>query len=483
MTSSSTYRLHANHQDLSIWAVCAIAFVFIVLAIGLRLLGIDAQPLWYDELYSAAFAIQTIPDIVTSVRAHDPHPSLFYILLHFWMKFGTDDVWLRLNSVSWSLLAILPTFLVGRRLFGTYGGFWAAFILTISPIAIFFAQEVRMYAMLMSLVAFNLLFLERLLVGDQRRFDLFWFFLTLLAVCYVQGAGCLLLLPVTVYIAQRVGWNWRSGIGRKLAVAVFAVAVLALPWVIQAQGTSLDHLRIWSFEDIPAVLLNILLGPDVQTSSDFVLMIFLFACCVAFVGLIKAPRTRALTISYILVNFGAILILAFFVTPLWHINALAGVLPVLTIIAGGALASAFEGFHRTPRVGLMLTGVVALTFIPFAIVVNGKNDAFRQMHYNTAAHLLQKTLPGDTIEIEDWRDLWTLTWYLSGPGTAPVDTEQHVITMTNGRELTKMADNSLSAPGVWRVIRNATWREAHEANRQEPDGTQHFARFVISRQK
>lgn len=453
----------------------------LVLAALFRLLGISDRVLWYDELYSVSFAIQPLADLLQSVREYDPHPPLYYLQLHFWLKLGTGEVWLRLNSVLWSLLAVFPTYFVGRRLFGEAGGFWAALVLVVSPVGIFYAHEVRMYAVQMSLVALNLLLLERLLAGEQRRFELLFFFFTLVAICHVQGAGFLLLLPITVYALQRLKWNLRLGLARQLIFMIFLAGVCALPWLIQAQGTSLSHLRLLSFEDVPTVILKLLLGPDVEGGSSLVLLLFLGLAFVTLVGLILTPRTRDLAIAYILVTFSFTLLLAYFVSPVWHIKALAGILPILSIIVGGALAAVFERFGRTKRVGVGLTVAVVLCLGPYAVSVNSEND-FRRMHYDTAEYLLVESQPGDTIEVEDWRDFWTLSWYLAGPGSVKIDTVDRPVIFSGGRQLLKMAENGISVSGNWRVERNDNWPDVAEPNPQEAQEIAHFARMVVYRQ-
>ncbi|MFQ3581876.1 glycosyltransferase family 39 protein [Chloracidobacterium validum] len=122
------------------------------LALGLRWWGIATQNLWLDELYSIDVARKPLAEIVRCAAA-DVHPPLFYFVLKGWMRlFGDSAAAVRSLSVVASLAALIAAFrLVAPR----YGG-WAALTMTLlmatSAHQVFFAQEARMYALVMALV-------------------------------------------------------------------------------------------------------------------------------------------------------------------------------------------------------------------------------------------------------------------------------------------------------------------------------------------
>ena len=450
------------------------------LATALRLLGIENRVLWYDELYSATFSIQPPMDLLRSVSAHDPHPPLYYLQLHLWLKLGTGETWLRLNSVFWSLLALVPTYFAGRRILGETAGPWAVLLLAVSPTIVYFAHEVRMYAMLTCLVAVNLLVLERLLARDQRWFDLPAFFLTLVAIIYVHGAGFLLLLPVGVYCVLRLGRQLRTALALKVFAALGAAALSALPWLLKAEGTNLSHLRSDGLEAIPLVLLQLLVDRGIETVARPVLLGVFCLAALATLVLLWMPRTRNLTIAYVVVAFGTILVLAYFVTPLWHVKSLVGMMPVLSILLGGLLAKAHDRLQRSPAgAGVLLAGVLAILG-PYAVSINDEDD-FRRMHFETAQYLLHETGPGDTIVIEDARDFWTLAWYLAGPGSVTVNNEQDDIRLAGGQSVQKQDPAVSPGPGTWQVLRNYAWETNPVPASEETEKLQTFARFVVYR--
>jgi 4-amino-4-deoxy-L-arabinose transferase-like glycosyltransferase len=125
----------------------------LLLAAFLRFYRLDAQSLWNDEGNSARLAERSLRLIVEGA-AGDIHPPGYYLLLHYWRAlFGQSEFALRSVSVVAGLAMILFTYLLGRRLFRETIGLIAAFIGAISPFAIYYAQEARMYALLAALSA------------------------------------------------------------------------------------------------------------------------------------------------------------------------------------------------------------------------------------------------------------------------------------------------------------------------------------------
>ena len=121
--------------------------LFVLLAFALRVLRLDFQPLWWDEGYSVWFATHPLGQMA-SLTAQDIHPPLYYALLHGWTGlFGAGPVSLRLLSVLFGVLAVPAIYLAGRRMLSRRAALIAAFLLAISPLHVYYSQEVRMYGL------------------------------------------------------------------------------------------------------------------------------------------------------------------------------------------------------------------------------------------------------------------------------------------------------------------------------------------------
>jgi mannosyltransferase len=117
-------------------------------------------PLWLDEALSVNIAKAPLGDIPDLLR-RDGHPPLYYWLLHGWMEvFGDGDRAVRAFSGVLGLVAIGLAYLVGRRLSGRVLGVFAAAVMAVSPYAIRYSSETRMYELVVVLVLVAWLLLD-----------------------------------------------------------------------------------------------------------------------------------------------------------------------------------------------------------------------------------------------------------------------------------------------------------------------------------
>jgi mannosyltransferase len=129
-------------------AIFAGLLAILLASLVLRLNRLDAQSFWYDEGNSARIAERSFQLIIEGA-AGDIHPPLYYLILHDWRAiFGESEAALRLFSVACGALLVLFTYLLGRALRNARTGLIAALFAAISPFAVYYSQESRMYILL-----------------------------------------------------------------------------------------------------------------------------------------------------------------------------------------------------------------------------------------------------------------------------------------------------------------------------------------------
>ena len=206
----------------------------ILLALALRVVCLQFQPLWWDEGYSVWFATHPLGQMA-ALTAEDIHPPLYYALLHGWTGLlGAGPVALRLFSVIVGLLAVPAIYVTGRRLYGRRVGLLAAFLLAINPLHIYYSQEVRMYGLVALLSCATLWAAWRVFAtrATRRANPLLLYVLLATAALYTQYYAVFVPLGLSLYAA----WRWRSdlrALGRWLGAQI-GVALLYLPWVLYA---------------------------------------------------------------------------------------------------------------------------------------------------------------------------------------------------------------------------------------------------------
>ncbi|NET17663.1 MAG: hypothetical protein F6K08_34985, partial [Okeania sp. SIO1H6] len=114
---------HKQKFDWQQWLPIAL---ILLLATGLYLNQLGTESMWVDELYS-------INDAKGNISLYGIRP-IYFILLKFWMLFGTSDSWLRSLSVVFGLGSVFLTYQLGCRIAGTTIGLIASLLLTLSPL-------------------------------------------------------------------------------------------------------------------------------------------------------------------------------------------------------------------------------------------------------------------------------------------------------------------------------------------------------------
>ncbi len=247
-----------------------------LLALGLRLVRLTFQPLWWDEGWSLYFATTDVPNLLR-LTAVDIHPPFYYLLLHLWTGlFGPGVVAVRWLSVLIGTATVPFLYLTGRRLLGHSGGLLAAFLLTVSPFHIYYSQEVRMYG-LVTLLGVAAFYCAVRWALDGRDWALMGYVLAATMALYTQYYAAFLLLGLNLVVALSLQGRGRSSLtgsesphansfpqGRRGLPAWLgaqaAVAFLYLPWLWYAGNKLLTYVRfkVSVEKDLPLDLLTYL---------------------------------------------------------------------------------------------------------------------------------------------------------------------------------------------------------------------------------
>jgi uncharacterized membrane protein len=225
--SSQTNKANSADPFSSCSSILILALIVSVF-IGARLWGLTASCLWFDEIFSVHAARHEWSQLLNFVAADIIHPPLFYILLKIWISIGGESLlWLRLFPVLTSIAVIVPFMLLARELrMGPTEIKLALLLMAVNGYLLKYAQEVRMYSLLLLFTAWSLwLFAKFINSANSRRYLLVLSVINLLLV-YTHYYGWLVVAPETLFLV----WFARE----KLGDFLIAVAMLLLsfsPWV------------------------------------------------------------------------------------------------------------------------------------------------------------------------------------------------------------------------------------------------------------
>jgi len=209
------------------WAALAVG---LAVAAGVAARFVADSHLWLDEALGVNIAAVPLRHLPDALR-RDGSPPLYYVLLHEWIRvFGRGTIAVRAFSGVCSVGCLPLVWRVGRRLGGRTAATAALVVLALSPWAVQYATEARMYSLCMLLVLAGGLALANLLERPS------WW---LGAGVALATGGLLLTHYYALYTMAVVGavllWHAVRGEERAAArrglLAMVAGSLLFVPWV------------------------------------------------------------------------------------------------------------------------------------------------------------------------------------------------------------------------------------------------------------
>lgn len=389
----------------------------LLLAGAVRTHAIQSQSIWFDEGWSAYAAIQ--PTLADAVAADSTNPPLYYVLLNLFVKgAGDSELALRWFSLLLGVLAIPLIYRLGCRLFHASAGLVAAFLVTLSPLLWWAAQEARMYTLLAVLVLVAALAWHDLLRDEGRgiRPAGAWWLLwgSELAVLYAHNTGpvVVLWLNAVTLLAWLTGRTLRRPNWRLWIVGQIAVAALWSPWFItrftllQSANSALFTPPQWSASLFGQLWQALWAGPWAMVGAEPALPWLALAALV--VGLVLIPWRKAA--GRWLVAHTVILTLALLIGLTILGNHVHG--RYLVMIAPLPLLALAAGIARIPNRYGQAGLLVGFAGIFFFSMNAAQNPAYSHDDARAMTQYYADTLTaGDTVLAWSYADRYELAYY------------------------------------------------------------------------
>ncbi len=205
----------------------SLLFLIVALAAAVRLATLSFQSLWLDEIGTAVEAGRPWSSLFLALFDPQQGYPLYTLGMRLWIGlFGSGEVALRLPSAIAGVGTVPLLYMLGRRLFGWKVGMLAAAFLALSPLAVWYAQEARAYALMMLLTTAAWLLLWEALHRPAR-----WRWWTLGAVTVVSLAthrliGVLSLVGQVVYLLYVARQGQLTRRYRTLLVVLLGIVLL-----------------------------------------------------------------------------------------------------------------------------------------------------------------------------------------------------------------------------------------------------------------
>ncbi|MEA5514427.1 glycosyltransferase family 39 protein [Nodularia sp. UHCC 0506] len=280
----------------------------IALGAVLRFWHLGLKPLWMDEVITAIFSlgknyhdlpldvlfplprVQEIFTFQAGVSCHQiaenlanqsTHPPLFFCGMYSWLGWMTPlgSEWvakLRSLSAVFGVGAIVAIYGVNRIAFYSASGIIAAFIMAISPFAVYLSQEARHYTMPMFLITLALLGLIKIQqdIFENKRIRLWvvilWSIVNIIGL-YIHYFFILVFIAEVMTLLILIYLS-KSQIHRKhqfylnLILSITGVVISFLPWL----RVMLNHFQSAETNWLPATMH---IAPLYQTVISWILMV------------------------------------------------------------------------------------------------------------------------------------------------------------------------------------------------------------------
>jgi mannosyltransferase len=396
-----------------------IALVVFALALWLRVVALGREGFWLDEIYSASFANLSALGTVVAAFLFDPHPPLYYLQLNAWGRLGHGDIWLLLNSVAWSAATLLAVFHGTTRQFGSICGLIALCFCAVMGSEVFFADELRMYAMYGCLSVLSWIAANRLRT-DYRFRTALPLIVILAAMGAIHSASILGASAALLYALPEAN---RQQMRRLLPTWVAIAAVVActyVPWAINASFRHVAHTAAPTLQSAGHTVAGWIIGYGDAPLPAWAGPAATIGVAVTLIAIaLTRPMLSRLIICFIAwpLLFGAAL--SFAVEPIWLDRTFAFCAPFVAIACGVAVGDILTRFSQRSgkaalysTLGLLAAATAGGAWLAYVQVTTpDKPDHYREL----ARYLAAQAKPGEIIYAPDAATFWGVSRYLIGP--------------------------------------------------------------------
>ena len=201
------------------------------------------------------------------------------------------------------MLALISLYYLCRKQFNRQTALLAALLFALSPYAVFYAQEARMYSLLMFLGVWSFFFTYRWILY-QWKWDLLGIALFSLAFLYSHGAGFIWLVSLDSFavLFGLTGGSKEKKAVLQLALLELLVIALYIPWLVRAvQVTHIDHTSLPSLQDAASTVFTLLFGAFQRPLSWKMWASELLVLAGITITSLRNPAIRILAVSFLLV--------------------------------------------------------------------------------------------------------------------------------------------------------------------------------------
>jgi len=193
------------------------------LAAVLRFATLGVQSYHHDEIVTASRVLRGgFGHAMDAVWFSESTPPVYYAIAWVWTQLvGTHEFGLRAISAAAGVATVPVAYLIGVELRGRRAGLWAAALVAVNPMMLWYSQEARAYALVALFGALSVLYWLRAERSGARRDFIWWGVWSGLAL----GTHYFVAFPI---LAEGLMLLRRRGRASLVGMAIVAASALAL---------------------------------------------------------------------------------------------------------------------------------------------------------------------------------------------------------------------------------------------------------------
>jgi len=326
-----------------------IKYFYLSLAIGafIRLMGLDFQSLWLDEMYSVLYAnTESFQELFSKsilTRSSEANPPLYYVFLYYWVKiFGESPVSVRLPSALAGILSICLIYQYAKTIFTEEIAVISSIIFSFSYASLYYSQEARAYSFL---ILFSILatfyWLKVVFDTNHKISDVTKYIIIVTLTAYTHYFGLLLVCIQLGYWSVYTLFYKKPKKNLTVVILVFILAYL--PWAPYMFNTFFQHGggKFWIPEPTFSLFfdyIDLLFKPRTMSLSLLVLAPLFFGFKDQLTNLVNIVKKNftlespIFALGFLTTAMLSIPFLISFHTPIFFPRNLMGIAPVLFVL-------------------------------------------------------------------------------------------------------------------------------------------------------
>ncbi|NEP88866.1 MAG: hypothetical protein F6K18_19600 [Okeania sp. SIO2C2] len=341
------------------------------------------------------------------------------------MKISDNEVWLRVPAIIFALLSVYIIYRLGNDFFSKKVGLLAAFLLTISPLFINHAQEIRYYTMSVCLGLCGCLGLGHSLKYPDQKLPRFIWVVGRILSFYTTPLNAAFLLPDILIL-----WlKFKFKISRLISYLVLYLTIIiaSIPVAISVKSDSGSHRVMLSTPGVREIfrelrIMTVFAHPPLLPYVPLLIQVVtLIIATVILVAIIQKPRTQEViwVALWGIIPAASIFVFSNIFYSIWNSRYLIISQPYFILLVAIGF---FKVFDWQKIIGVVLAVIYMLTVSLGLVTYYTSSQRYMGAsdHYRPVAQLIEsQDRDGDIIIYSTGHGTsFTLTYYYRG--SAPI---------------------------------------------------------------